>query len=198
MPAKELSPIEVYKLLPGTNCKECGETNCMAFAAKLVNREAMLQGCPPLLEAKSKAAFDKLWALLKPAVRAVVVGTGERKATLGGEYVMYRHEFTYFNLTAIAIDVTDEMPDEELEARIKTASGFEYDYIGMKLKLDMIAVRSTSNDAAKFQAAGPIRPKHAQVHREDPLGIRRRGHRPRSRDPGRRGDLRDHRQLHDP
>lgn len=153
MPAKELSPIEVYKLLPGTNCKECGETNCMAFAAKLVNREAMLQGCPPLLEAKSKAAFNKLWALLKPAVRAVVVGTGERKATLGGEYVMYRHEFTYFNLTAIAIDVTDEMPDEELEARIKTASGFEYDYIGMKLRLDMIAVRSTSNDAAKFQAA---------------------------------------------
>jgi acetyl-CoA decarbonylase/synthase complex subunit gamma len=153
MPAKELSPIEVYKLLPGTNCKECGETNCMAFAAKLVNREAALQECLPLLEQKNKAAFDKLWALLKPSVRAVKVGVGDREVTLGGEYVVYRHEFTYFNPTAIAIDVSDEMSDEEFEARVKTASDFEYEYIGMKLRLDMIAVRSTSNDPVKFEAA---------------------------------------------
>ena len=43
MPAKELSPIQIYKLLPTTNCGECGESNCMAFAAKLVNREALLE-----------------------------------------------------------------------------------------------------------------------------------------------------------
>ena len=153
MPAKELSPIEIYKLLPGTNCKECSETNCMAFAAKLVNREATLQECPPLLEPKYKEAFDELWALLKPAVRTVEVGTGERKVKLGGEYVLYRHEFTYFNPTAIAIDVSDEMPEEEFEARIKAADGFEFDYIGMKLELDMIAVRSTSGDPTKFGAA---------------------------------------------
>ena len=153
MPAKELSPIEIYKLLPGTNCKECGETNCMAFAAKLVNREATLQECPPLLEPKYKEAFDELWALLKPAVRTVEVGTGERKVKLGGEYVLYRHEFTYFNPTAIAIDVSDEMPEEEFEARIKAADGFEFDYIGMKLELDMIAVRSTSGDPTKFGVA---------------------------------------------
>ena len=118
MPAKELSPIEVYKLLPSTNCKECGENNCMAFAAKLVNREATLQECTPLLEKKHEAAYQKLWELLRPAVRAVEVGTGDRKVTLGGEYVVYRHEFTYFNPTAIAIDVGDEMSDEEFEARV--------------------------------------------------------------------------------
>jgi acetyl-CoA decarbonylase/synthase complex subunit gamma len=153
MPAKELSPIEVYKILPGTNCKECGETNCMAFAAKLVNREATLDECPPLLEPKYTEAFNKLWALLKPPVRAVEVGVGDNKVILGGEYVLYRHEFTYFNLTAIAIDVSDEIPDEEFEARIKVANEFEFEYIGMKLTLDMVAVRSTSNDPAKFEAA---------------------------------------------
>ena len=153
MPAKELSPIEVYQLLPRTNCKECGETNCMAFAAKLVNREATLHECPPLLEPKHKEAFDKLWALLKPSIRAVEVGTGERKVTLGGEYVLHRHEFTYFNPTAIAIDVSDEMPEEEFEARIKTATDFKYDYIGMTLTLDMLAIRSTSNDPEMFAAA---------------------------------------------
>ena len=153
MPAKELSPIEVYQLLPGTNCKECGETNCMAFAAKLVNREATLNECTPLLEPKYKEAFEKLWALLKPAIRAVEVGTGERKVTLGGEYVLHRHEFTYFNPTAIAIDVSDEMPEEEFEARIKSATEFKYDYIGMTLTLDMLAVRSTSNDPEVFASA---------------------------------------------
>jgi acetyl-CoA decarbonylase/synthase complex subunit gamma len=153
MPAKELSPIEVYKILPGTNCKECGETNCMAFAAKLVNREATLDECSPLLEPKYTESFNKLWALLKPPVRAVEVGVGDNKVILGGEYVLYRHEFTYFNLTAIAIDVSDEMPNEEFEARIKVANEFEYEYIGMKLTLDMVAVRSTSNDPAKFESA---------------------------------------------
>ncbi len=153
MPAKELSPIEVYKLLPGTNCKECGETNCMAFAAKLVNREATLKECPPLLEPKHSASYEKLWALLKPPVRAVEVGVGDGKVTLGGEYVLYRHEFTYFNPTAIAIDVGDEMPEEEFEARIKVTNEFRYDYIGMRLTLDMVAVRTTSNDPAKFEAA---------------------------------------------
>jgi len=152
LPAKELSPIEVYKLLPGTNCKECGETNCMAFAAKLVNRETTIQNCPPLLNEKYKSAFDKLWALLKPPVRAVEVGVGEKKKIIGGEYVVHRHDFTYFNPTAIAIDVSDEMSDEELTTRINAVKDFEYEYIGMKLKLDMIAVRSTSNDPSKFEA----------------------------------------------
>ena len=153
MPAKELSPIEVYKLLPSTNCKECGENNCMAFAAKLVNREATLQECTPLLEEKHEAAYQELWELLRPAVRAVEVGTGDRKVTLGGEYIVYRHEFTYFNPTAIAIDVGDEMSDEEFEARVKIANDFEYEYIGIKLNLDMLAIRSSSNDPAKFEAA---------------------------------------------
>jgi acetyl-CoA decarbonylase/synthase complex subunit gamma len=65
---------------------------------------------------------------------------------------MYRHELTYFNPTAIAIDVTDEMPEEELLSRIKRTEEFRFEYIGQILKLDMIAVRSTSNDPDKFKA----------------------------------------------
>lgn len=153
MPAKELSPIEIYRSLPGTNCKECGETNCMAFAAKLVNREAMLDGCKPLLEPKFLDAYNRLWVLLKPAVKAVEVGVGEKAVTLGGEYVLYRHDFTYFHPTSIAVDVTDEMGDEEYETRVHILNDFEYNYIGMRLSLDMLALRSTSEDAEKFREA---------------------------------------------
>ena len=153
MPAKELSPIEVYELLPSTNCKECGESNCMSFAVRLVNKEASLKECAPLLTPEQRVAYDKLWKMLKPPVRAVEVGIGDRKVTLGGEYVVYRHEFTYFNQTAIALDVSDEMSDEEFEARINRANTFKYDYIGMTLYLDMIAIRSTSGDPNVFADA---------------------------------------------
>jgi ArsR family metal-binding transcriptional regulator len=43
-------PLDIFKLLPGKNCKECGEPTCMAFALKLVNDEVELNQCPLLLK----------------------------------------------------------------------------------------------------------------------------------------------------
>jgi len=151
--AKELSPIDVYMLLPRTNCKKCGQENCMAFATKLVNRELALELCTPMLEEKQYAqAYQKLWEMLKPLVKEVTIGTGDGALKIGGKLVMYRHELTYVNPTVIAVDVTDEMSDGELLDRLKKTEGFSYTYIGRELKLNMIAVRSTSNDADKFRA----------------------------------------------
>jgi acetyl-CoA decarbonylase/synthase complex subunit gamma len=150
---KELSPIDIYKLLPRTNCKECGEENCMAFATKIVNREVNIDKCLPLLKKENAKAYAQLKEMLKPPVKEVIVGEGEKAVKLGGKLVMYRHEFTYFNPTALAIDVTDEMTDEELLSRIKKTEQFSYEYIGYTLKLDMIAVRCTSGEPEKFKAA---------------------------------------------
>ena len=149
---KELSPIDVYKLLPKINCKECGVDNCMAFATKIVNREMTVDQCPPLLKKEHEKAYNQLKELLKPAVKEVIVGVGDKAKKIGGKLVMYRHEFTYTNPTAIAIDVTDEMSDEEVQTRIKKTENFSFEYIGYTLKLDMIAIRSTSGDAEKFKA----------------------------------------------
>ena len=149
---KELSPIEVYKLLPKTNCKECGEENCLAFATKLVNREVTLEKCKPLLAKMQEKAYKQLKEMLKPAIKEVTVGVGDKAAKIGGKLVMYRHEFTYTNPTAIAIDVTDEMPDEMILDRVKRTEGFNFEYIGQILRLNMVAVRSTSKDPDKFAA----------------------------------------------
>jgi acetyl-CoA decarbonylase/synthase complex subunit gamma len=150
---KEISPIDVYKLLPKTNCKECGEANCMAFATKLINREVQLDQCLPLLKKENEKAYNELKEMLKPPIREVVVGVGEKAVKLGGKLVMYRHEFTYSNPTAVAIDLTDEISQEELLNRIRQVRQFSYDYIGYTLKLDMIAIRSTSDDPEKFKIA---------------------------------------------
>ena len=149
---KELSPIDIYKLLPKTNCKECGLENCMAFATKLVNREVSLEKCAPLLKKENEKAYLKLKEMLKPPIKEVTVGVGDKAVKLGGKLVMFRHEFTYTNPTAIAIDVTDEMSETEVLERIKRTEQFSYEYIGYTLKLDMIAVRSASDDAEKFKA----------------------------------------------
>jgi acetyl-CoA decarbonylase/synthase complex subunit gamma len=149
---KELSPITIYKLLPKINCKECGEDNCMAFATKIVNREVEIDSCKPLLKPENAKAYAALKDLLKPAVKEVTVGTGDKAKKLGGKLVMYRHEFTYKNPTAIAIDVTDEMPLQEVVSRVQYTENFTFEYIGNTLRLDMIAVRCTSGDADKFKA----------------------------------------------
>jgi len=150
---KELSPIDIYKLLPKINCKECGVDNCMAFAAKIVNREMNVDQCPPLLKKENEKSYAKLKELLKPAVKEVIVGVGDKAKKLGGKLVMYRHEFTYTNPTAIAIDVTDEMTEQQIVSRVQKTENFSFEYIGNTLKLDMVAVRCTSEDADKFKAA---------------------------------------------
>ena len=156
----ELSPIEVYMLLPRTNCRECGEENCMAFAVKLVNRETALEKCTELQKEEYRESLEKLKELLAPAVKEVTIGVGSRAVKVGGKLVMYRHEFTYHNPTPIAVDVTDEMPlkalragEESLLDRVKKIESFTYNYIGRDLRLDMVAVRSTSNDPATFKSA---------------------------------------------
>jgi acetyl-CoA decarbonylase/synthase complex subunit gamma len=149
---KELSPIDIYKLLPKTNCKECGQDNCMAFATKIVNREIELDSCKPLLKPENAKNYAKLKDLLKPAVKEITVGVGDKAKKIGGKLVMHRHEFTYKNPTAIAIDVTDEMPENEVVARVQKTENFSFEYIGNTLRLDMVAVRSTSEDADKFKS----------------------------------------------
>ncbi|MDD1679128.1 MAG: acetyl-CoA decarbonylase/synthase complex subunit gamma [Methanomicrobiales archaeon] len=150
---KEISPIDVYRLLPGTACKECGEPNCMAFATRLVNGEVMLDACPPLRIPKYQSLYQQLQQLLAPAVRAVTFGFGDRAITIGGKHVLQRHELTYHHPPPIAIEVSDQMAESEIEERIRKTLAFSYLYIGRDLRLDAIAVRAVSGNPTAFASA---------------------------------------------
>lgn len=150
MSIKRVSPMDIYKLLPRTNCGECGESTCMAFAIKLVNMEAVVEQCKPLLTPEYKSGYDQIKSILKPAVAEVTVGVGENAVKIGGEYIMYRHELTYLNPTPIAIDIPDTMPDDAVVERIRKVESLKYNYIGRDIMLDMFAVRCTSNDPELF------------------------------------------------
>jgi acetyl-CoA decarbonylase/synthase complex subunit gamma len=103
-------------------------------------------------QTRKRQSICQTQRLLKPAVKEVIVGVGDKAKKIGGKLVMYRHEFTYKNPTAIAIDVTDEMTEQEIVSRVQKTDNFTFEYIGNTLKLDMIAVRCTSGDADKFKA----------------------------------------------
>jgi acetyl-CoA decarbonylase/synthase complex subunit gamma len=148
---RELSPIDVYRHLPGTNCGDCGDQNCMAFATRVVNGEILLDACLPLRTPSYAAAFRELSDLLAPAVRAVTIGTGPRAVTIGGKHVLHRHEFTYHNPPPVAIDVSDDMDAAALAAKVGQIHAFSYVYIGRQLTLDMIAVRSVTGDPDRFR-----------------------------------------------
>ena len=149
---REISPIDVYKLLPRTNCGECSVPNCMAFATKVVNGEAVIDQCPPLLTTQYNETHDRLAELLAPPVRAITFGTGLRAATIGGKHVLQRHEFTYQFPPPVAIDISDEMEPEVIKARVKEITEFSYSYIGRTLTLDAIAIRSVTGDPAQFRS----------------------------------------------
>ncbi|MFQ6136924.1 MAG: acetyl-CoA decarbonylase/synthase complex subunit gamma [Candidatus Hydrothermarchaeales archaeon] len=145
-----ISPMDIYKLLPGENCKECGEATCMAFASALIERKKSVEDCPLFEEEKYKKKKGALIELLAPPVKEIVIGTGERAVTIGGEEVMYRHELTYFNETAIAVDVDDEMGEDEIIERVEDIDKFRFERVGEELTLDAIAIRSKTGDQTEF------------------------------------------------
>ncbi|AFV25089.1 acetyl-CoA decarbonylase/synthase complex subunit gamma [Methanolobus psychrophilus R15] len=147
------SPLEAYKYLPGTNCAICGEQTCMAFASHLIDRSKKLSECTPMLEDKFRKKLDQLQGLLAPEIRQVEIGVGEKVVKIGGDDVLYRHKLTFFNQTALAYDVWDTMDEKDLVERVNKIQDFKKFYVGNFLTVDMVAVRSTSNDPKKFASA---------------------------------------------
>jgi acetyl-CoA decarbonylase/synthase complex subunit gamma len=147
------SPLEAYKYLPGTNCTICGEQTCMAFASHLIDRSKKLSECTPMLEDKFRKKLDQLQGLLAPEIRQVEIGVGEKIVKIGGDDVLYRHKLTFFNQNALAYDVWDTMEEKDLVERVNKIQDFKKFYVGNFLTVDMVAVRSTSNDPKKFASA---------------------------------------------
>jgi acetyl-CoA decarbonylase/synthase complex subunit gamma len=143
-----LTGIEIFKLLPKTNCKDCGEPTCLAFAMKLAAGKAELSACPHV----SEEAKSKLTEAAAPPIIPVTIGTGDRALKVGGETVMFRHEKRFENPPGLAILISDDMADAEVDQRLKKFKELEYERIGLVLKPDLIALKSVSGDKAKFEA----------------------------------------------
>jgi acetyl-CoA decarbonylase/synthase, CODH/ACS complex subunit gamma len=143
-----LTGIEIFKLLPKTNCGKCGVPTCLAFAMQLAAGKAELAACPAVSE-ETKAKLSEASA---PPIRPVVIGTGARAVKTGGETVLFRHEKRFENPPGLAITLSDAMSDVEIDGRLDRLNNLKYDRVGLTLRPEMAAIKCDTGSAEKFVA----------------------------------------------
>ena len=144
-----LSGIQIYKLLPQTNCKECGFPTCLAFAMKLAAKQVELSACPYVTEA-SKVQLAELAA---PPIRMVSLKSNGYEVKAGNEVVLYRHEKTFYNKPGFFIRVYDDQTADEIKAKVAAADAYSVNYVGIDLPIDGFAVASKKGDPQAFKSA---------------------------------------------
>ncbi len=147
-----LTGVEIFKLLPKTNCKKCGFPTCLAFAMKLAQRQASLDLCPDV----SDDARQKLGEASAPPVRPIVLGAAERALKMGEETVLFRHEKRFVNPCVFALEVKDTLTDGEIKNKIEEVLQSEIDRVGQKLRIDAIALINDSADVNRFESAASV------------------------------------------
>ena len=144
-----LSGLDIFKLLPKTNCKKCGQPTCLAFAMALAQKKVGLDQCPDA----SAQARETLAAAAAPPMRLIKFGTGLAEAKTGQETVLFRHEEKFHSPTVVAIAMPDTLDGAALKSRAETIKGFAFERIGQQMPIGAVAVMNSSGDAAKFAAA---------------------------------------------
>lgn len=140
--------IEIFKLLPKTNCGDCGVPTCLAFAMQLASGKVELSACPHV----SEESKEKLSEASAPPILPVTIGVGDRALKIGGETVMFRHEKRFENPPGIAILIKDTMGDAEVNARLEKCQTLQYERVGLTLRPELVAVKSESGDPQKFES----------------------------------------------
>ncbi len=145
-----LSGIQIYKLLPQTNCKECGFPTCLAFAMKLAAKQVELGACPYVSEASKKQLAESA----APPIRLVTLKADGSEVKVGNEVVMYRHEKTFYNKPGLFLRVRASDPD--LAKKVAQADAYKVNYVGMDFTLNGYAIEADGDLASAVKAVREV------------------------------------------
>ena len=137
-----LKGLDIFKLSPKKNCKECGSPTCMAFCMKVAQGAVSIDKCPYFSE-DAKASLNEATA---PAMKTISVG--EHK--LGGETVLYRHEKTLVNKNLYAVSVCTCMDDATVEKKLADMAKIDYERIGERMYVEFVFVANNQADPAVY------------------------------------------------
>lgn len=154
-----LTGLQIYKLLPQTNCKECGFATCLAFGMKLAAKQAELKLCPYVTD----EARGQLEAASAPPIRLVALASDGAKLEVGNETVLFRHEKTFVHRTGMFVRLAADLGTDAIAGQVAAADAYIVDYVGIKLGLDGFAIDARSGDAATFGAA--VTAARAKTHK---------------------------------
>jgi acetyl-CoA decarbonylase/synthase complex subunit gamma len=143
-----MSGLQIYKLLPKTNCKDCGFPTCLAFAMKLAAKQVELGACPHV----SDEAKEALSAASAPPVRLIKIGSGDKEFQVGNETVMFRHEKTFYNQPGLALRIKDTEAADAIAAKVETVNAYSVERVGIDMSFNAIAIENESGEAGTFAA----------------------------------------------
>jgi acetyl-CoA decarbonylase/synthase complex subunit gamma len=143
-----LTGIQIFKMLPKTNCKECGHPTCLAFAMALASGKAELASCPYV----SDEAKEQLAEASAPPVRPMQIGAGDRSFKIGGETVLFRHEKTFLGPPGLGALVSTDTDEGTLSEKLKVWDTFQFERVGLNLRPELVVIKDTNGDPAKFAA----------------------------------------------
>ena len=141
-----LTGLDIFKLLPKTNCKKCGMPTCLAFAMQLAQKRAELDACPCV----SEEAKNKLDAAAAPPVKLIKFGSGDAEVQIGQETVLFRHEEKFHNPTILAPTVSDSLSEAELTKRIDAVNALQFERVGSHIGAGAVVVVNDSGSDATF------------------------------------------------
>jgi acetyl-CoA decarbonylase/synthase complex subunit gamma len=147
-----LTALDIYKVLPKTNCGECGVPTCLAFAMQLATKKADIADCPYATD-DAKAALAGAAA---PPIRLVSIGPADQCVVMGKETVLFRHEETFYHPTAVAVRVRTDRPESELKAAFERIKSLVFDRVGQYVRVELVALEDPDDDADRFAAAARI------------------------------------------
>jgi acetyl-CoA decarbonylase/synthase complex subunit gamma len=141
-----LTGLDIFKLLPKTNCKKCGMPTCLAFAMQLAQKRAKLDACPEV----SEEAKQKLAAAAAPPMRKIVFGAGDAQVQAGQETVLFRHDEKFHNPTVVATTVSDKLAGPALQERLGAVKALQFERVGTHIGVRAVAVVNDSGSADTF------------------------------------------------
>jgi len=144
-----LKGLDIFKLTPKTNCKDCGSPTCMAFAMKVAQGANSISECPHM----SAEALAKLSAATEPPMKTIAVGVGECAYKLGGETVMLRHEKTLVNKNLYAVFLTAGMQDDAIDALLAETVKIDYERIGTRMFVECVFLKCGADAARNIEIA---------------------------------------------
>jgi len=147
-----LTALDIYKVLPKTNCGECGVPTCLAFAMQLATKKAAIDACPYATD-DAKATLAGAAA---PPIRLVSIGPEAQCIVMGNETVLFRHEETFYHPTAIAVRIRTDRSPEELKSELERVKAMVYDRVGQFVRVEMVALEDADGDPGRFAAAAAL------------------------------------------
>ena len=145
-----LSGIQIYKLLPQTNCKECSFPTCLAFAMKLAAKQVELGSCPYVSDESKKQLAESA----APPIRLITLRANGTEVKVGNEVVMFRHEKTFYNKPGLFLRVKASDPD--IAQKVATADAYKVNYVGMDFSLNGFAIEADSDLSAAVKAVRDV------------------------------------------